>query len=140
MTSPLAPCPFCASPAALTDGPPWRVTCTSITCRAAGPEARTVDHARRLWATRASPEVSDERAAVIAFLFASIDRKEMHVARQDTSSQRAITHGQLCLLWALVRDIRAGAHLAPTQPPTTTSHEANIAHALAVLADRSNHG
>lgn len=136
--STLAPCPFCGSPAALTDGSPWRVACTSTTCRAIGPEARTVDHARRLWATRTSPEVSDERAAVIAFLLASVDRKEMHVARQDTSSQRTITHGQLRLLWALVRDIRAGAHLAPA--PTPTLHEANTAHALAALAHRSNHG
>lgn len=131
--STLAPCPFCGSPAALTDGPPWRVTCTSIACRATGPEARTLDHARRMWATRASPEVSDERAAVIAFLLASVDRKETHVARQDTSSQRAITHGQLRLLWALVRDIRAGAHLAPAPTTTTTPHEANTAH-------RSKHG
>ena len=109
----LAPCPFCSNPAALA-GPPWRVTCT--TCGATGPESRTVDHARRLWGTRAAPEVSGERAAVVAFLLASAEAKREHAARQDTRSQRRISAGQERLLRALARDIAAGLHLTSPEP------------------------
>lgn len=110
----LAPCPFCGGPGVLsTSGPPWRVTCT--TCGATGPERRCLSHAERLWGARSAPVADDERAAVLAFLERSVTQKLEHIPHQDTSSQRAVSQGQVRQLKALMRDIRAGKHVLNAQ-------------------------
>jgi hypothetical protein len=72
----------------------------------------------RRWGTRVAVVADDERSAVLAFLERSAAQKLEHIPHQDTSSQRAVSRGQLRQLKALMRDIGAGKHVlnAPEIP------------------------
>ncbi len=68
----------------------------------------------RRWGTRVAVVADDERVAVLAFLERSVAQKLEHIPHQDTSSQRAVSRGQVRQLKALMRDIRAGKHVLNT--------------------------
>lgn len=65
---------------------------------------------------------------VLAFLAVSVARLQERRPHQDSATQRRVTDGQIRLLQALMRDLRAGAHELMVDPsPASTIAVTNAA-------------